>query len=178
MSGTSGRGAHAPPRSNGRRVAVILGAALSLLIAFGGGYLLAQGGNEGDAAISATPSRTSAPSPSQDESPDPSPSGTASPSQSAAPPILEDGRHFVFLNAAKESGPRSLTFDLAEFYTDEEAVQVAQDRGDEAVNGYYIVNDNPRLRTMPVAASVVVRYIPDGSCCALQQGTSPRSPRP
>ena len=38
------------------------------------------------------------------------------------------------------------------------------------MNDYYIVNDNPRLRTLPLADVVVVRYIPVDQCCDLQDG--------
>jgi hypothetical protein len=38
------------------------------------------------------------------------------------------------------------------------------------VNDSYIVNDNPRLRTLPLADVVEVRYIPVDRCCDLQEG--------
>ena len=46
----------------------------------------------------------------------------------------------------------------------------AAERGDEVVNDYYVVNDNARLRTLPLADEVVVRYIPADGCCDLQDG--------
>jgi hypothetical protein len=37
-------------------------------------------------------------------------------------------------------------------------------------DGYYIVNDNPLLRTMPIAADAIVKYVPEGTCCSLKSG--------
>jgi hypothetical protein len=64
-----------------------------------------------------------------------------------------------------QGGPLLLTFDLAYFYTGDKANEVAASRGDEVPvpNDVYIVNDNPKLRTYPIASSVLVRYIPNGS---------------
>ena len=52
----------------------------------------------------------------------------------------------------------------------ERAEQEAAERDDEVVNGYYIVNDNDRLRTLPLAEEVEVDYIPVDACCELQSG--------
>jgi hypothetical protein len=89
-----------------------------------------------------------------------------------APAEIEDGRHFVFVTDADrpEDGAATVTFDLAYFLTGAEGEQAAAEHGDEFVNGYYIVNDNPRLRTVPLADHVRVRYIPTGMCCELQPG--------
>jgi hypothetical protein len=70
-------------------------------------------------------------------------------------PALEDGRHFGYLAAvgATQEPPR-LVFDLAEWYTDQEAVQEALADGvprqEAGINGYYIRNDNPRWRVLPI----------------------------
>ncbi len=117
---------------------------------------------------------TPSPSPAATAGPSPSPSEEVTTSPSASPPspepVLDDGRHFVFARAAT-TAPPSLRFDLAEFLTDEAAQDAAEEHGDEAVNGYYIVNDNPRLRTLGVAEDVRVRYIPTDDCCDLVDGT-------
>ncbi len=51
-----------------------------------------------------------------------------------------------------------MTFDQAEFLTGKAAAAAASARGDESPppNDYYIVNDNPKLRTYPVSPSVKV----------------------
>ena len=99
-------------------------------------------------------------------SPSPEPSGTIS--MSLAPPtpapVIEDGRHFVFVKKAKGG---SLTFDLAEFYSGDEANEIAADRGDEVPvpNDVYIVNDNPKLRTVPAADDAQIRVLKWSQCC-------------
>ena len=95
--------------------------------------------------------------------PSPEPSETDTSSPTAPAPVIEDGRHFVFVKRAKGG---NLTFDLAEFYSGEEANEIAQERGDEVPvpNDVYIVNDNPKLRTVP-AADATVSVLDWSSCC-------------
>ena len=69
-----------------------------------------------------------------------------------------------------EDGTSEVEFDLALFYVGERAEQEAAERDDEVVNGYYIVNDNDRLRNLPLAEDVEVDYIPVDACCDLQSG--------
>lgn len=98
-------------------------------------------------------------------SPEPTESGTASPSSSPTPePVIGDGRHFVFVKRTKGG---NMTFDLAEFYTGEAANEIAGERGDEVPvpNDVYIVNDNPKLRTVPVAADATIRTLRWSQCC-------------
>ena len=166
MASRNGHGAHEPPRRGRSRLALlVVGAIVLLAVAFSGGYLLAGGDDDGVAS----PSATASPSASTD----PTASDVVSPSASATPspePVLADGRHFVYARSAK-GAPASMRFDLAEFLTDEAAQDAAEEHGDEATDGYYIVNDNPRLRTLPVAGDVQVRYIPMSACCDLVPGT-------
>jgi hypothetical protein len=67
-----------------------------------------------------------------------------------------------------DNGTTRVRFDLAYFYQGQRAEREAAERGDEVVSGYYIVNDNPRLRTLAVADDVEVEYIPQSGCCELQ----------
>jgi hypothetical protein len=166
MASRNGHGAHEPARRGRSRLALLIAGAVVLLgLAFGGGYLLAGGDDEGapKSPPPASPSPTIEPTASDHVTPTPS----ASPSPE---PVLTDGRHFVYARSAK-AATASLRFDLAEFLTDEAAQDAAEEHGDEATDGYYIVNDNPRLRTLPVAADVRVRYIPVSACCDLVAGT-------
>lgn len=70
-------------------------------------------------------------------------------------PALGDGRHLGYLAAvgATQDPPR-LVFDLAEWFTDREAVEAAlQDGvpvGEAGISGYYIRNENPRWRILEV----------------------------
>lgn len=156
-----------------RRNALIVGAIVLGLLAFGGGYLLAR--NQGGSSASPSVVVSRSPKPTKDPSvtPSASASGSVSPSASASAsvtPSLEDGRHFVFLEEADAEGGWSLRFDLAYFYTDQDAIDEC---GPDVPNGYCIVNDNPKIRTLPVGTTVAVRYIPTDDCCALQPGTFP-----
>jgi hypothetical protein len=99
-----------------------------------------------------------------------SPTETQSPSE-APSPELEDGRHFGSIESVDVEN-QTLVFDLAYFLTGDEANQAAAEHGDEVPvpNDYYIVNDNPRLRTLDVAPNVEVRVIDWTNCCELVQG--------
>jgi hypothetical protein len=61
---------------------------------------------------------------------------------------LPDGWWYGYLD-----GPvgTDLTFDLACYYIGAAAEAEAASRGDEVNDDYYVVNDNPLLRTVPVA---------------------------
>jgi hypothetical protein len=157
-----------------KRNALIVGAIVLALLSIGAGALIALS-SDGDRAASpsATPSSTSTPSPTDEPSAssEPSEAETPEPSESESP-ILEDGHHFVFVKRAlypPDGSPR-VRFDLAYFLTGAQGEQAAADHGDEFVNGYYIVNDNPRLRTLPLADEVEVEYVPASQCCELQPG--------
>jgi uncharacterized membrane protein len=141
------------------------GAVVVLAIAFGTGFLLGSAGGD-DRTETPTPSvSASGPAPGGSPTAEPSPSPTPTPS-----PALADGRHFAFIVEIADDGTTMLTFDLAYFLTGEEAAQAAADHGDESPppNDYYIVNDNPRLRTMPVADDPVVLLLDGGSALLVE----------
>jgi len=111
-----------------------------------------------------TPSPT--PSPTTG-SPSPGPSPTESPSPSPSPE-LEDGRHFGYIESVDiRTLPGTMVFDLAYFLTGDEANQAAEEHGDETPvpNDYYIVNDNPRLRTLVVSRNIRILLIDWKNCC-------------
>jgi hypothetical protein len=176
MAGTGKHRAGGAPRGRGPFVATIV--ALVVIVSAGGYYLLTRGSGTDGAAASATPSGSRSPSASSSPSPSPSVSASASPSSSPSaspstdPNALPPGRNFAYAKQADGPG-RTLTLDLAYYYTGQEAADQAKAHGDESPppNGYYIVNDNPKLRTVPVSSGVVVRYIPENRCCALKAGT-------
>jgi len=162
----NGHGAHEAPGSRrGWRIAIVVAIAVLLALALAGSFMLTRDGEQ--------PASSASPSLSFSASIEPTLSASASStatSQTSPEPVLEDGRQFVFARSARVE-PASLRFDLAEFLTDQEAQDAAEEHGDEATDGYYIVNDNPRLRTLPVADDVRVRYIPISACCDLVAGT-------
>jgi hypothetical protein len=100
-------------------------------------------------------------------SPTPEPSVTAEPSASASHGV-EDGRYFVFVDSIDtDSDPATITFDLARFLTGDAAIEAAKEHGDEypPPNDYYIVNDDPTLRTTSLSADVRLRIIDWANCC-------------
>ena len=152
-----------------KRNALIVGAILLALLSISAGALIALTDDERAQTTGPTPSST--PTQTSEPSETPDPSETPEPSASRSP-SLEDGHHFVYVTSANRSdgGMTRVRFDLAYFYQGARAEREAAERGDEVVSGYYIVNDNPRLRTMPLADDVEVEYIPSSQCCELQAG--------
>ena len=151
---------------------LIVGAIVLAVLSIAGGAMIALSDDERAAETPSppperTPSPTPTATPTASEASSPTP--TASPT---GPAVLADGRHFVYVTDAArlEDGSATVTFNLAEFYRGERAEAEAAERGDEVVNDYYIVNENPRLRTIPLADVVAVRYIPVERCCELQDG--------
>jgi hypothetical protein len=123
--------------------------------------------DDGDGARAPTgatgPTNETGPSPSPPEEPSPS----ESPSPSGSPsPALEDGLHFGFLTAV-DVARRTLELDLAYFLTGDEANEAAAERGDETPvpNDYYIVNDNPRLRTLALGDDLRLVLLDWSRCC-------------
>jgi hypothetical protein len=97
--------------------------------------------------------------------------GTPSPLPSATPleepdAELVDGRHFGWVRAV-DLEALSIEFDLASFLTGDEANEAAEERGDETPvpNDYYIVDDNPRLRTLGVGPTLEIVLFDWNRCC-------------
>ena len=95
-------------------------------------------------------------------------SSTGAPASQApsASPVLADGRSAVYLTTV-DTGHRAITFDLIEFLTGDSAKQAwkkANPGSDEdgPDDDYFIVNDNPKLRTLPVAGTVTVSVLQNG----------------
>jgi hypothetical protein len=155
-----------------KRNALIVGAIVLALLSIGAGALIALSSDDERAQTTGpTPSSTLTQTPEPSGSSDPSASHTPEPAGSESP-ILEDGHHFVYVKTATRSasGKTKVRFDLAYFLTGAKAQAAAADHGDQVVDGYYIVNDNPRLRTLPLADDAEVGYIPESNCCELQPG--------
>lgn len=76
---------------------------------------------------------------------------------------LEDGRHFGFWSAFEIGDTIAFgEFDLASFLVGAEAEAAAAQRGDEVDNDYYIVNDNPLLRTLVARGDTEVQVLEGG----------------
>jgi hypothetical protein len=163
-----GNGQHRPATDDARRRRTILIGVLVVLalLVFTGGYVLGtSGGEEAAPPSSTTPSPSLGPSPTSSSGPTQQPSPTAVNTGDA----VEDGTYFVQLKDVQggEEGPLLVRYDLAYFLTGDEANEAAAEAGDETPvpNDYYIVNDNPKLRLVPLATDVTVRYIPTANCC-------------
>jgi hypothetical protein len=77
---------------------------------------------------------------------------------------LEDGRHFGFWETFEIGDTIAYgEFDLAQLLTGAAAEAAAAERGDEVNNDYYIVNDNPRLRTLIAEGDTVVQVLEGGT---------------
>ena len=90
--------------------------------------------------------------------------GTASakPAPSASP-VLANGRYAVYL-VNIDAGANLITFDLIEFLTGDAANKAWQKANpnsgeDSPPNDYFIVNDNPQLRTLPVTGDASVHVL-------------------
>jgi hypothetical protein len=153
-----------------KRSAMVAGAiALAFLSIVAGALIALSDDDERAQTTSPTPSTTSSQTAEPSETPEPT--GTPEPAGSQAP-SLQDGHHFVYVESAsrRADGSTRVRFDLAYFFQGERAEREAAERGDEVVSGYYIVNDNPRIRVLPVADDVDVEYIPATRCCELEPG--------
>jgi hypothetical protein len=91
------------------------------------------------------------------------------PISSTPEPELEDGQHFGYIKSVDlDPKPATLTFDLAYHLVGEEANREAERRGYETPvpNDYFIVNDNPKLRTLPLSDDLELRLLDWNHCCA------------
>jgi hypothetical protein len=147
-----------------RHLAIAALAALAVLVAAGVAVPWARSDGQ-----HASNSRGSSPSAPATTSEAPSAAGTPSTTAatlasapSPAEPVLEAGRHAVFLTGLDVAN-RTVEFDLIQFLTGDEALAAFQrDHGGDLegwANDYYIVNDNPRLRTLPVADDVELTVV-------------------
>jgi hypothetical protein len=99
--------------------------------------------------------------------------GNAGCAGATAPETLADGTYFGFLESIDvDTGVTK--FDLACFYTGDEANHQAAARGDEVPvpNDVYIVNDNPATRDVPVDPSAELLLIDWNACCETGPGAT------
>jgi hypothetical protein len=129
-----------------RPARIIVAATLAAVVIAAGSYL-ALSTNTRPAAAPDTPS----PSPVVQ-----TPITTSGPT-SPEPAVLADGRHPVLLKTI-DPGRGTVTFDLIQFFRDEEAtIEAAKDHQESPPpNDSYMRNVNPRLRTLPVRADATI----------------------
>jgi hypothetical protein len=108
-------------------------------------------------ALSTTSHRAAAPTAPVAAAPSASPAAEtptgAGGATGSEPVVLADGRHPVLLKAINP-GRGTVTFDLVQYFRDEEATREAAKDHQESPppNDSYMRNVNPRLRTLPVRA--------------------------
>jgi hypothetical protein len=110
----------------------------------------------GCAGRSTTTSPPAAP-PSSTAAPAATATTTATAATTSEPAVLADGRHPVLVKKVN-SGGRTVTFDLIQFFQGEQAaIEAAKDHQESPPpNDLYIRNVNPRLRTLPVRADAPI----------------------
>jgi hypothetical protein len=83
----------------------------------------------------------------------------------AAPPVLENGDHDAYITKVDRANNR-IVVDVVQVFHDDAAVQAAiadgRSRGDAKYLTTWVRNQNPRLRTLPLAGDVAVQL--RGSC--------------
>jgi hypothetical protein len=79
---------------------------------------------------------------------------------------LKNGRHFGYVRSVDDDAG-TLEFDLAYFLSGEEANAAYQAAGGTGPvpNDHFVVNDNPMLRTLPLAPDVKLRLLDWNHCC-------------
>jgi hypothetical protein len=123
-----------------------------------------DGGDDAARAPTATSTEPPATAPSTTDADAGDGAATTSPPPTSvsAEPVLEDGRHPVYLTGIDVAG-RSVEFDLIQFLTGDEAIaawdEAHPDDAGGPPNDYSIINDNPRLRRLPVADDVAVTVL-------------------
>ena len=91
------------------------------------------------------------------------PSTTTNPATPEPNPDANNVTHqatFITKTAVNGVDIHSMTFDYVQFLTGPDAVKAATAHGTTADNDFFVVNDNPKLRTFPVASGVVIRLHP------------------
>jgi hypothetical protein len=165
-----------PPRGPRRKQLVLVASALAVLAVAVGASLavatrpidrqaVAQTGADAPAAAAdqnanADQGATADPPATPGSSPDPGAAGT-----DGAAPVLEDGDHPAYITKVDGANDR-IVVDVVQVFTDDEAVKAAIADGKPPAQARYLTgrirNENPRLRTLPLAADLKVDLL--GTC--------------
>ena len=171
-----------PSQSGSRRIWIVVAGIVAVVAVVGTIAAIALSGDDDNRAgqgPTGEPSVTLPSSPTETTGPSPEPTGSTGTTGSTnpgcsgapAPATLTDGRYFGFVESVEvDSG--TMGFDLACFYTGEEANEQAAQRGDEVPvpNDVYIVNDNTTIRDVPVDPSTELLLIDWNECCETSPG--------
>jgi len=170
-----------PSQSGSRRIWIVVAGIVAVVVVVGTIAAIALIDDDTRAGQGPTgePTVTLPSSPTETTGPSPQPTGSTGTTGSAnpgcsgapAPATLADGTYFGFVEGVDvDSG--TMGFDLACFYTGEEANEQAAQRGDEVPvpNDVYIVNDNTTIRDAPVDPSTELLLIDWNECCETSPG--------
>lgn len=99
------------------------------------------------------------------------PSPVSEPATKATSPEPATSREFAYLRSVS-TAKRSLVADYAQFLSGKAAAAAAKKDGAESPppNDYYIVNENPKLRTLEVSDAVKVRLTMDDDGTSVAEG--------
>jgi hypothetical protein len=150
-----------------RKLVVVIAAALVVGLGVTGVYALAGGGSSSgagpDPAVTSVPTSPSATATSPTPTVTPRPSTSASPTPD--PTALADGTYPTFVRAVDLDGA-TVEVDVLQVFVGAEAHQAALEDGvswnDVRFNPVYIRNENPLLRTFPVARDAHIKLL--GMC--------------
>jgi hypothetical protein len=150
-----------------RKLVVVIAAALVVGLGVTGVYALAGGGSSSgagpDPAVTSVPTSPSATATSPTPTVTPRPSTSASPTPD--PTALADGTYPTFVRAVDLDGA-AVEVDVLQVFVGAEAHQAAIEDGvswnDVRFNPVYIRNENPLLRTLPVARDAHIKLL--GMC--------------
>jgi len=172
-----------PSQSGSRRIWIVVAGIVAVVAVVGTIAAIALSGDDdtraGQGPSVTLPSSPTGARPFETTGLSPQPTGSTGTTGSAnpgclgapAPATLADGRYFGFVESVDlDSG--TMGFDLACFYTGEEANEQAAQRGDEVPvpNDVYIVNDNTTIRDVPVDPSTELLLIDWNECCETSPG--------
>jgi hypothetical protein len=147
---------------------VVWALAVAVVVAAAGVWATGRGGREHVAPPPATTPTTATSEPAPTAVPLPAlgaaPAAPAAPAPTTIPtpePILEDGRHPAYLTAVDVTGGR-VQFNVVQYLTGEAAheyEEAQEGQPDYYESDYYTIDENPRLRTLPVASQVAVTVL-------------------
>jgi hypothetical protein len=157
-----GTGPLASARSGRRRRRVLLGAGALALVLSTIGTVAAVAGRSSPAAQAHAPSATQA-APNTIATAPQSPSGPWAPNATSSPaPVLADGTYPIYINKVDVKGA-TITVDVIQVFANGEAainaaVEDGMSRSEAKYLYVYILNQNPRLRTLRVARDVTIHF--------------------
>jgi hypothetical protein len=137
-----------------RRCVVVLVAGLGLAGCSGGTHTVIGAAAPSSATSSAAPSSATAPSGTV---------ATASEAANVSPSSDLSGRKYAYIEAV-DPAKRTVTIDVVDYFTGEAAVNACEQDGLHSAGApecrsYYVRNQNPALRTLPIAPKATIDVV-------------------